>query len=77
MNFALQIFFNNINHGYRAAILEKSSLWVLPFYMTVATYCYYENIGRMMHTAIVSYLLNICETEQKWNSKIVSKEAAE
>ena len=40
MNFPSKIFFNDINHGYRAAILKKSSLWLLPFYMAVATYCY-------------------------------------
>ena len=33
MNFPSQIFFNYINHGYRAAILKKNSLWLLPFYM--------------------------------------------
>ena len=33
MNFPSQIFFNDINHGYRAAILKKNSLWLLPFYM--------------------------------------------
>ena len=33
MNFASQTFFNNINHGYRAAILKKNSLRLLPFYM--------------------------------------------
>ena len=31
MNFPSQIFFNDINHGYRAAILKKSSLWLLHF----------------------------------------------
>ena len=31
MNFLSQIFFNDINHGYRAAILKKSSLWLLLF----------------------------------------------
>ena len=50
--------FNDINYGYRAAILKKNSLWLLPFYMTVATYCYYEKVCRTMHTAILSYLLN-------------------
>ena len=57
MNFTSQIFFNDINHGYRAAILKKSSLWLLPFYMAVATYCYYKKVRRTMRTAIVSYLL--------------------
>ena len=55
---SLRIFFDDINHGNRAAILKKNSLWLLPFYMAVATYCYYEKVRRMMRTAIVSYLLN-------------------
>ena len=59
MNFPSQIFFNDINHGYRAAILKKSSLWQFPSYMAVATPCYYEKVLRTMHTAIVPYLLNI------------------
>ena len=57
MNFPSQIFFNDINHGYRAAILKKNSLWLLPFYMVVATYFYYEKVHRTMRTAIVSNLL--------------------
>ena len=57
MNFSSQIFFNDINHGYRAAILKKNSLWLLPFYMVVATYFYYEKVRRTMRTAIVSNLL--------------------
>ena len=40
MKFSSQIFFNDINHSYRAAILKKNSLWVLPFYMVGATYFY-------------------------------------
>ena len=56
MNFPSQIVFNNINHGYRAAILKKNSLWLLQFFMVVATYCYYEKVHRTMHTAIVSCL---------------------
>ena len=44
--------FNVIIHGYRAAILKKNSLQLLPFYMTVATYCYYEKVHRTMCTAI-------------------------
>ena len=47
---------NDINHGHRLAILKKNSLWLLPFYMAVATYCYYEKVRRTMRTAIVSYL---------------------
>ena len=46
MNFPSQIFFNDINHGYRAAILKKTSLWLLPFYVAVATSCYYEKVRK-------------------------------
>ena len=59
MNFCSQIFFNDINHGYRAAILKKNSLWLLPLYMVVATYFCYEKVHRTMPTAIVSNPLNI------------------
>ena len=56
MNYHSQIFFNDINDGYRAAILKKNSLRQLPFNMAMATYCYYEKLRRTMGTAIVSYL---------------------
>ena len=58
MNFPSQIFFNDINHGNRAVMLKKTSLWLLPFYTAVATYCCYKKVRRTMRTAIVSYLLN-------------------
>ena len=57
MNFSSQIFFNDVNHGCRVAILRKSALWLLPFYMDEAAYCYYKKVRRTMRTAIVSYLL--------------------
>ena len=57
MNFPSKIIFNDINHGYSAAILKKSYLWVLLPYMVVTTYCYYKKERRMVHTAIVLYLL--------------------
>ena len=78
MNFPSQIFFNDINdinHGYTAAGLKKSFLWLLPFYVAVATYFYYERLRRTMRTAIVSYLLKInvlCRTS-KQNKKTNSK----
>ena len=53
------MFFNDINYGYRAAIFKKNSLCLLPFYMVVATYFYYEKTRRTMGTAIVSNLLNM------------------
>ena len=59
MNFPLQIFLNDINHGYRAAILKKSYFWLLPSYMVVATNCFYEKVRRAMRTTIVSYLLKL------------------
>ena len=59
MNFPSQVFFNDINHDYRAAIMKKNYLWLLPFYMAVATYRYYENVCRMMGNGIVTYLLKM------------------
>ena len=58
MNFPSQTYFNDIYHGYRAAMLKKNSLWLLPLYIVVASYFDYEKVRRMMHTAIVSNLLN-------------------
>ena len=45
MSFPSQIFFNDINHGYKTASLKKNSLWLLSIYMDVASYCYYEKGG--------------------------------
>ena len=59
MNFPSYIFFSDINHGYRAAIIKENVLWLLPFYMVVATYFYYEKVRRTMRTAIVSNLLKM------------------
>ena len=56
MTFPSHIYFNDINHGCRAAMLKKSSLWLLPFYVAVVTYCCYKKVHRTMRTAIVSYL---------------------
>ena len=56
--FFFTCFFNDINHGYRAAMLKKSSLWLLQFYVIVATFFYYRMMRRTMRTAIVSNLLN-------------------
>ena len=57
MSFPSQKFFNDINHGCKAALLKKKPLWLLSFYMDVASYYYYEKVRRTMRTAIVSYLL--------------------
>ena len=57
MNFP-PLFFNDINHGYRADILKKKTLWLLPFYMVVSTYFHYEKVRRTTRTVIVSNLLN-------------------
>ena len=59
MNIPSHIFFNDMARFFRAAISKKSSLWLLPFYMAVTTYCYYEKVRRTMRTAIVSYLLKV------------------
>ena len=58
MDFPSQIFFNDINHAYGAAILKKNVLWLLLFYMIVATYFYYEKVRGTICTAILSNLLN-------------------
>ena len=58
MNFPSQIFFNDINLVYRAAVLKKKILWLLPFYMVVATYFNYEKVRRTMRTAIASNLFD-------------------
>ena len=34
-------------------------MWLLPFYMTVAAYFYHEKERRTMHTAILSYHLEL------------------
>ena len=49
MNFPSQMFFNDVNHDYRAAILNKNPLWLLPFYMAVATSCA-EQCNKMRRT---------------------------
>ena len=49
--------FNDIDDGYRVAILQKNFVWLLMLYMAVATYCYYEKVLKTMRSAIVSYLL--------------------
>ena len=57
MNVPSQIFFNDINYGYRAVILKKNSLWQLPLYMVVPTYFFYEKVRRTIRAVIVSNLL--------------------
>ena len=59
MNFPVQVFFNNINHCYRADILKKHSLWLLLLFMAAATYCCYEKVYRMLCTTAVSYPLKL------------------
>ena len=61
MNFPSQIFFNDIYHCYRATILKKTFLCLLPLYMVLATYFYYEKVRRTMRTAVVLNLLKISE----------------
>ena len=61
MNFILQMFFNDIDHGYRTAVMKKNSLLLLPFFMAVVTYFYYEKVCKTMHTAIISYILKFIE----------------
>ena len=71
MNFPSQIFFNDINHGYRAAILKKSSLWLLPSYMAVATYCYYEECAE--RCALQLYRTSLSETVKPYGLVLFMK----
>ena len=54
MNFPSQIFFKDINHGYKAALLKKNSLWLLLIYMGVVFHCYYEK-GRRTNAPSLTY----------------------
>ena len=58
MKFSSHIFFNDINHGCRAAVLQKNYLWLLPLYIAVA-----EKVRRTIRTAVILYLLNCCNSE--------------
>ena len=44
--FSFTNFSNSINHGYRETTLKKNYLWLLPFFIAVAAYCYYDNVWR-------------------------------
>ena len=57
MNFSSQIFFKDFDKSYSTDISKKNSLWLLPFFMAVATLCYYKKVSRTMSTAIVLHLL--------------------
>ena len=59
-------FFNDINRGYRAAISTKNYLWLLSFFMAVAT-SYYLKVRRTMRTAIVSFLLKWMQPETNFD----------
>ena len=51
--FSFTDFFNDINHGYKAALLKKNFLWLLSIYMDVASYSYYEK-GRRTNARSLS-----------------------
>ena len=57
MNFPSQIFFNDINHGYKTALLKKNYLWLLSVYMDVASYCYYEKGCRTNSRSLSIFIL--------------------
>ena len=42
MNFSSQIFFKDFDKSYSTDISKKNSLWLLPFFMAVATLCYFK-----------------------------------
>ena len=45
------------NQGVQFVNFPSHIFSLIPFYVTVASYCYYEKVRRTMRTAIVSYLL--------------------
>ena len=57
MNFPSQICFNDIDHGYKAALLKKNSLWLLSVYVDVASYCYYEKRRRTDTRSLSIFIL--------------------
>ena len=57
MNFPSQIFFNDINHGYKTALLKKNYLWLLSVYMDVTSYCYYEKGCRTNSRSLSIFIL--------------------
>ena len=59
MNFPSQIFYNDINHGYRAAILKKKNFVDAFILNGCDTYFYYEKVRRTMRTAIVSSIIKV------------------
>ena len=58
--FSFTDIFKHINHGFRATILMKNYSWLLPFYMALVTYCFYEKVRRTMCNTIASCLLKCC-----------------
>ena len=52
MNFFSQIFFNDINHDQRAAILEKNSLWLLPFLWLWLLISIMKTYAEQYHTSL-------------------------
>ena len=54
----LHRYFLIIQSWLQSSYIKEEFLWLLPFYMVVATYSCYEKGGRTMRTAIVSNLLN-------------------
>ena len=63
MNFRSHIFFNNINHDYKAALFKKNYLWLISFCMDVASYCCYEKMHTTMRTATASYFHSFSAAE--------------
>ena len=57
MNCPSEIFFNDINHGYKASLLKKNSLWLLSVCMDVASYCYYKQGRRANARSLSNFIL--------------------
>ena len=55
MNFHLPIFFNDIDHGYKAV------LWLLSIYMDMASYWYYEKGRRTNVCSLFFFFFSAAE----------------
>ena len=58
VNFFTPDILNDINHGYRAAILKGNYSWLLPFYIAPATQFYFEKLLRLIYTKLHHTSLN-------------------
>ena len=59
--FSFTDFFNDINHGYKAAFSKRNYLGLLSIYMNMVFYCYYEK--RRRTNALLKYFYSFSAEE--------------